>query len=113
MHEMSVAINIIEIASAEAAKHNSNIVTGVEVEIGQLSGIEIDSLKFSFDIAKKNTPLQKANTKFILISAEAICKDCNNKFLIDDFIDSCPHCNNYDLEIIKGKELKVRSINID
>ncbi len=113
MHEMSIALNIIDIVSSEARKNNSEKINEVEVEIGQLSGVELESLKFSLDIAKKNTPLANSSTKFLTIDAEAKCRDCNCIFKLNDFIGTCPDCGKFDLEIIKGKELRVKSINIE
>lgn len=113
MHEMSIALNIIDIAGTEAKKNNAGKISMVELDIGQLAGIEIDSLNFSFNTAKKNTPLENASLKINLLKAEALCRDCSCLFKLDDFIGTCPKCGKYDLEIIRGQELRVKSINIE
>ena len=63
MHELSIAINIVEIATEEAKKANVSSVLEIELEVGTLSGIVIDALEFAMDEAIKNSVLQNAKIK--------------------------------------------------
>ena len=53
MHELSIAQSIISIAENAAPKDHSTHITSVGLQIGELSGIEIESLKFALSVIKK------------------------------------------------------------
>tara|TARA_R110000787_G_scaffold28923_4_gene78724 strand:- start:4739 stop:5080 length:342 start_codon:yes stop_codon:yes gene_type:complete len=112
MHELSVAMGIVNIAEKETKKANKNKVTLIELEIGSVSGVALDSLEYVWDIAVKDTVLEKATKKFIFIKAEAKCLDCDTIFNVKNVYDNCPNCESYKNEIIKGKELRVKSLEV-
>jgi Zn finger protein HypA/HybF (possibly regulating hydrogenase expression) len=58
MHELSIIQNILDIAQREAFNHGSNKVNEISVEVGTLTGVNIEFLRFSFDTVKKVTFLR-------------------------------------------------------
>src|SRR5664279_2082368 len=113
MHELSLAQSIISIA-ANAVPENSNaVITKVGLQIGQLSGIEIDSLEFAFSVIKTDTPLHNAELKIQIIRGEAVCDDCKTIFPVSSFGICCPHCKGYSMKILKGREMRVLNIVVD
>lgn len=110
MHELSIAVNIVDIVNDEAKKANSSTVSEVEIEIGSMSGVIIDALNFAMEEAIKNSILTNAKLKFIEITAEATCSKCDYHFEVDDFFAVCPKCGSFETDIIKGKELKIKKI---
>jgi len=113
MHEMTIAMNIVDIVCQKANDENAHKINSVELEIGELSGIMIDSLEFCFEAACKNTIADGAELNIHKIKAEAFCKSCNNNFCIDSDFSPCPICDNFNFELLKGKELSIKSFNID
>lgn len=113
MHELTVVKNIIDIVAYEAEKNGLNQVTEVRLEIGQLSGIEFDSLEFALKSLTPGTILE--TTEIIIDKPEGIarCNNCGKEFNIVSFAGACTSCNSYDLEIIRGRELRVQSITIE
>lgn len=112
MHEMSIAISIVDIATEEAQKANVNSFSEIVLDIGSLSGIEIDALEFAMDSACKGTVLQTANLRINHISALARCNNCMTEFGVENVFSICPNCQQYDLHIFQGKEIKVKSLII-
>ncbi|MBU0763583.1 MAG: hydrogenase maturation nickel metallochaperone HypA [Bacteroidetes bacterium] len=110
MHELSIASNIIEIAETEAKKHNLFQIDEIDLEIGELSGIELNTLKFAMDISVKNTIIEKAVVNFIRIPGRAECINCNTIFDIHDYFTFCPACNRAGYKVIQGKELRIISL---
>lgn len=110
---MAIALSIIEIANEEALRANAKIINKIEIEIGTISGIEISALEFSLDIAVRNTLLENAEREIISIPAKAECLECNSTFELTTFYEPCPSCKSFTNKIIQGKELKIKSINID
>jgi hydrogenase nickel incorporation protein HypA/HybF len=57
MHELSIAVSIVEMASEEAARHSGSRVDAVHLKVGALSGVVKDALLFSWDLACNDTPI--------------------------------------------------------
>ncbi len=113
MHEMTIAMNIVDIVCQKANEEKTIKVNRVNLEIGELSGIMIDSLEFCFEAACKNTIADGAELKIDKIEAEAFCKSCNKTFRMESDFSPCPTCDNFNYELLKGKELSIKSFNID
>lgn len=114
MHEMSIALSIINIVEQEAEKAEANTVSSIELEIGQLSGVEIEALNLALSSAKVGTIMETAQTNILTIEASAQCHNCGNTFTAKEiYFADCPYCGSIDCEVITGKELRVKSININ
>ena len=113
MHELSIALSIIDIAKAEAEKAKALVIKEIEMDIGSLAGIEFESLEFSFSAVTKHTELEK--TVFIInkVKAQSECLDCHVLFDVQHLFDSCPICKGLNTMLLKGKELKVKSLLIE
>ena len=112
MHEFSIALNIIDIATSEAEKAGSKSVVNIEIEVGQASGVVKDALEFALSSAVKNTVLEKASIHILEIFSIAECKACNHRFETETLIGICPICGELTTDLIQGRELKVRSITV-
>lgn len=113
MHELSMVMSILDTVEENAKVHNAVSVSEIELEVGELSGVEFEALEFAFECAQRTELLKNAKVIINKISAMARCKSCNNEFETSDYYTPCPECNNYDFDVIKGKELKIKSIKID
>jgi hydrogenase nickel incorporation protein HypA/HybF len=60
MHELSIAVNIVEIAEEELARHGGERVRSVHLQVGPLSGVAKEALMFSFGLACEGTTLEGA-----------------------------------------------------
>ena len=112
MHEVFIATEIIEIVEESARQANAENVDNIELEIGELSGIEIEALKMALDISSRNTMADGATIKIHHIKGEAHCLDCGRDSAISELFSICPDCNSYRMNIVKGKEMRIKSITI-
>lgn len=110
MHELSIAMSIVEIAEENINQANLSKVTEIELDVGELSGVVFDALEFAMVEAVKDTVLQNAVRKINRIPGKARCNECGFEFELEDIYTPCPKCASFDNEIIKGKELKVKSL---
>ncbi len=113
MHEMSIALSLCDLAKKEAIKANATRINEVEIEVGELAGILVDSLEFCFEAAAKATDLNGAHLKVISIPAEGTCEDCGHQFRVPELFTRCPECESYQVHIDRGKDLIIRSIEVD
>jgi hydrogenase nickel incorporation protein HypA/HybF len=112
VHEFSIALNIIEIAEQEAKKAGASEVTSVEIEVGQLSGVIIEALEFAFESAIKDTILRNASIHLITIPGKARCNHCGQISEAENLFDPCKNCGEFNVSIIAGRELAVKSITV-
>lgn len=113
MHEMSIANSILKIAKTEVMKTNAKQIKEIELEIGELAGVEYESLDFALNVLTRNSEFE--NTKILILKpkGKAQCSDCKHLFEIETFLSSCPECKSYNTIIISGKELRVKSLLIE
>ncbi len=112
MHELSIAMGIVKIAEDEIAKTKAEKVDLIELEIGTLAGIELDSLEFVWPSAVKDSVLEFAEKKIYVINGKGKCIDCNTTFDINFIYDPCPNCNSFLKGILQGKELRVKALEV-
>ena len=110
MHELSIATSVIDTVEEYASKENAIIVNYIELDIGELSGVVIEALNFAMTEVVKNTICSNADIKINSIKAKAKCMKCGHVFEISDIYSVCEKCNNFDNEIIQGKELNLKKI---
>lgn len=110
MHELSIVMGIISIAEEEVKEANATVVEEIELDIGTLSGIEMDALDFAWKQGVRQTILEHADRKINRIQAKAKCLDCDAEFEIRQYYDACPICGKHLLSILQGKEMRLRSL---
>ena len=113
MHEMGIALQIVEIATASIPPDAGNVqVEKINLKIGKLAAVVPDSLRFCFDVVIKDTPLDGAKLVIEELPVVARCNDCNTQWTIHSPAFTCDNCASGSLEIISGRELDIESIEI-
>lgn len=112
MHELSIALGIVDIAEKETKKANAKQVDSIELVIGTLSGVEPEALEFVWQVAIQDTVLAKATKHIEYIQAKAKCLECETVFTVENIYDACPKCNSYFKDVFQGKELKVKALEV-
>ena len=113
MHEMGIAMQIIEIAQASIPEEEGDIVIArVNLKVGKLAAVVADSLRFCFEIAAKETPLEGAELDIVEVPVKARCKECDTEWTIEGPAFSCEKCGSGQIEILSGRELNIESIEI-
>lgn len=113
MHEMSIAVNIVEIAVEQAQKAKAEKINSIVLELGSLSGVVEDALQFCFSSATKNTMAENAGLVILKHQAQAHCESCGHVFSSDQLVPSCPQCGEIVIHVQGGRELRIKTINVD
>ena len=113
MHEFSIAMNIVDIATDYATREQAKEVCEIEIEVGIFSGVVIDALEFAMESAVKGTILENATCKIIVVEGKARCNKCMNEYETDELLSPCPKCKTTAPNIIQGRELRVKSLLVD
>ena len=113
MHEMGIALQIVEIATASIPPDLGEVrIARVNLKIGKLAAVVPESLRFCFSVATKDTPLDGAELAIQELPVLARCKQCNTEWTISEPVFKCEKCSSGDLEILSGRELDIESIEI-
>ncbi len=113
MHELSIATSIIKTTEDEVDAANGEKVIEIILEIGKLSGVEIQSLHFVWELAAKNTVLEDSKITIFEPEGIAICAECDTEYKLEKIYDTCTKCNSPFKNIISGKELKIKKLIIN
>ena len=113
MHELSIALSILDIAAEVAGLHEGRVIA-VRVKLGPLSGVQKDALGWAFDLAKEATPLAEAELVIDETSLSAYCPACSAERILQlDHALCCPVCGGPTPEIKTGRELELVAVEID
>jgi hydrogenase nickel incorporation protein HypA/HybF len=72
----------------------------------------IQALEFALDVAVKGTILEDAKRITRVVEAKGMCTNCSAVFGVKDFFATCPECKQTGFKLLKGRELRVKSILI-
>jgi len=107
MHELSIAMSILEMAQEEAQIRNVR-VEAVYLKLGALSGVVKEALLSSYEIACEGTPLQGSRLIIDEVPVVIFCAKCNAQRPISSLqLFCCPQCGTPSGDIVQGKELEV------
>lgn len=114
MHEASIAMSVIEIAEKHCVDAGYEKINSIALRIGAGSGVLPDALVMAFDIVKLDTRAGEASLHIEHIPLGGTCDSCRKDFTTDDqFVLSCPHCQSRKFQLIKGRELDIKDIEVD
>ena len=108
MHELAIVEGVVD---AVAERLPGAQVTCVRLEIGALSGVVADSVRFCFELATEGTSLQGARLEISEPAGECRCRVCGRIFHPDMPIMACP-CGSADVTVLAGQELKITSVMV-
>ena len=112
MHEMSLAEGIVQIVENTARANDARTVRAVGLELGALSHVEQDALRFSFEVVKLGTVAADARLEVVTTPGRAWCMPCGNAVDLAKLGDPCPTCGSYQLQVTQGEEMRVKEIEI-
>ena len=110
MHELSIAESIVEISARHA---NGRRVTKVYLKVGHLRQVVPSALAFSFELVAQGTPVEGAELEIEEVPTTVLCRGCGALSEPKEFPLSCGACGGFELEILKGEELFVESLELE
>ena len=110
MHELGITRNIVAIVSDRA---QGQTVLRVTLEVGRLSGMFSEAIRFCFDVCSKGTPIEGAVLEIVDIEGRGHCDACGAEPVMTVPLGRCPVCREPRLRIIAGTELKIRDMEVE
>ncbi len=121
MHELAMATSIMESILNVANKNEAISVTEVVLEVGELTMLNPEQLRFMMDVIRKDTIMKDAEIIINMVPIEVECPKCKYRGVAepDEHMDHlmaiaiCPECGQTNLNILKGQECNVKTIKIE
>ena len=108
MHELAITEGVVD---AVTGRLPGSKITCVRLEIGALSGVVADSVRFCFDLVTDGTNLEGARLEISEPPARGRCRNCGAEFEPDGPIALCS-CGSADVAILAGSELRIMSVEL-
>ena len=113
MHELGIMQSTIEMVEGQARANSAGKVHRITLRIGALAGVEIESLRFAFDVVAAGTIAEGSSLEIISVPALAHCKKCAADFSFSSGpIFACPQCGDFSGDIRQGRELELSQIEM-
>jgi hydrogenase nickel incorporation protein HypA/HybF len=113
MHELGVTESIIGIVLDKANEAGATRITGISLVVGELSGFVPDCIQFYFDLLSRDSIAAGASLHFESTPAQLRCRSCSTLFQPKDGSSGCPECGSGGVEVAGGRELYVKSMEVE
>jgi len=112
VHELSIALSMMERIQEEAARH-SGTVKAAQVRIGVLSGVDTEALRFAWEIARAGTELAQTELEIESVALRVRCPGCGEVHTAEIQSLMCPRCVTPEQDILEGRELELTALEMD
>lgn len=113
MHEMSLAEGVLQLIEDAARREGFGRVTAVWLEIGELAGVEIEAMKFCFDVVVKDSIAADARLEIVTLPGSGWCAHCAAEVPMHEPLAACPQCGGMPLRVTGGTEMRVRELEVE
>ena len=113
MHELSIAMSIVELAQEESEQRSGATVSAVHLRLGALSGVVKQALLSAYEMACEDTPLQGSRLVVEEVPVVIVCPRCQvERPLSSVQLLCCSECGTPASKIVQGRELEVVALEI-
>ncbi len=113
VHELAIAQSLLEIVEQEALPYGGARVRRIRLRIGRLSAVVPEALRFAFDAISRGGIAEGASLEIEEVPLRIRCHQCEEVFMMEDPFMACPGCAGLDVEMVSGRELEIRSMELE
>ena len=103
---MSIAEAVLDAVRTEVAKRPGERAIRAGLRIGEISGVEPDSLRFCLEILVSNTDLAPLAFDFEVMPWMRHCRRCGVEFRVVDYNPGCSACGSPDTQAAGGDQME-------
>lgn len=108
MHELAITEQMLTIACEQARGAR---IKRLVLEIGKLSLVLPEAVRFSFDVCCQGTAAEGAQLDIIEKPGLGRCRRCGGDVILERPLGKCA-CGCIELDWVSGEELKLKSIEV-
>jgi len=101
-----------EIVEEAGRANGAARVAAVRLEIGALSQVEVEAMRFAFEVVMNGSLAEGARLEIVETEGTAWCMACSQPVAIQRRGDGCPRCESYQLQVTGGDRMRVMDIEI-
>jgi hydrogenase nickel incorporation protein HypA/HybF len=113
MHEMSLAEGVLQIIEDSAKQQSFARVKTVWLEIGQLSSVEPEAMRFCFDAVVRGSLAEGAKLEIVIVDGGGQCFNCGQTVKLAAVYDACPACGGYPVNPVSGTEMRIKELEVE
>ncbi len=114
MHELSIALSILDAVSEEAGKWGDPVVRSVHLRLGALAGVMKEPLRSAYDLAREGTPLAACQLIIEEMPIVIRCPTCRTDRTVPSIQElCCPECGTPSADVVGGRELEISGLEIE
>ncbi len=114
MHELSIAMSIVEMVQEESERRAGARISAVHLRLGLLSGVAKEALLSSYEMACQATELEGSVLMIEEVPVELYCPNCRAPRPIHSMQSfCCRECGSPTSEVVRGKELEIVALEIN
>ena len=110
---MSLCESIVQIIEDNARSQGFSRVRTVWLEIGELSGVEVEAMRFGFEVVSRDTMADGARLEIIELPGLAWCMQCQKGVPTHRRFDPCPACGGFQLQVTGGDEMRIKELEVE
>lgn len=111
MHELSIAISIVDGVLDEAKRRGGLRVETIRIRVGRLAGVDTEALLFAYEVARQGTPLESSNLRIEQVHTVIFCTLCGAERRVErDMV--CPECGSVATRVLQGEELEITGLEV-
>jgi len=115
MHELSIALSILDVAEEEMQNHVGARVDAIHVRLGPLSGVVKEALVSAYELAREETPLF-ANARLVFedVPIVVFCSKCQAERPVHSTqLFHCAECDTPATDVRRGRELELAALELE
>jgi len=113
MHEMALAEEVLQIVQGAAQREGFRRVLALWLDIGQLSSVEPDAMRFCFDAVARDSVAAGARLEIATTAGAAWCIECSERVALAELGAACPRCGGHQLRVSDGAEMRVKELEVE
>ena len=111
MHELSIAIRVIDLATGHLRAADGGRVVSIRLRVGRLAGVVPESLRTALGIAAQGTALEAAVVEIEDVPVRIWCPACEREVELPGIVPlACPVCGARSGDVRAGDELELASL---
>ena len=112
MHELSLAVSLVDGLLEAAAREGAARVVRIELRVGRFGGVDPEALAFAFPIAAEGTIAAGAQLAITEAPLVVDCRACGARTEPEYPNARCAACASGDIAVVSGEELQVVAMEV-
>jgi hydrogenase nickel incorporation protein HypA/HybF len=113
MHELSIAMGILEITEEESERRGGVHVDAIHLRLGPLSGVVKEALLSAWQLASEQSEFENSRLVIEDVPIAVYCSTCRAERPVQSIQHMCcAECDTPSMQVVHGRELLVSALEL-